>query len=63
MADKIIHLLLAIACLSLSIDNIRLRNKVNIQQKLIFEAYDHIIIIKNKLGLPLFLEEGENKND
>lgn len=63
MLNKIIHILQGLAILSLAIDNITLRHQVNRHKKMIIEAYDHIIIIKNKLGLPLFLEEGENKND
>ena len=46
----------------LIMDNCLLHQKLQSHFRMIDEAYKHIIIIKNKLGLPLFWEE-KKKND
>lgn len=59
MPDKIVDILQGIALVLLAIDNLNRRQEMNDHFKMIDEAYKHIIIIKNKLGLPLFLDKGE----
>lgn len=63
MLDKVIDILQCLVLIALSYDSLLKHQQLKSHFRMIDEAYKHIIIIKNKLGLPLFLEKGESKND
>ena len=62
MLDKFFEALHIFIIFCLIMDNCLMREKLKSHFRMIEEAYDHIILIKNHLGLPLFLEKGDEKD-